>query len=104
MIARPVVLGVALILAALSRPAVALSQDIGDISCDVFSGYVATGTAYVDVFRSYVEGYLAGEKDAGKSPSADRDVTMLMSQVIEVCSSSRDAPLAVAANPSRLVG
>ena len=96
MIVKPLVLGVALIFVALSRPVHALSQDIGDTSCDVISAYVATSPAYIEVFRSYVEGYLAGEKNAGKSPPANGDVAMLLSHVIEFCNSSRNTPFSAA--------
>ena len=66
MIVKPLVLGLLLVCAALSPPALALTQDLGDASCDVISAYVATSPAYIEVFRWYVEGYLAGEKNAGK--------------------------------------
>ena len=95
MIVKPLVLGVALIFVALSRPVHALSQDIGDASCDVISAYVATSPAYIEVFRSYVEGYLAGEKNAGKSPSANarRDAALAS---YEFCNSSRNTPFSAA--------
>ena len=96
MIVKALVLCVALLSVTLSRPANALSQDIGDTSCDVISAYAATSPAYIEIFRSYVEGYIAGEKNAGKSPPANRDVAMLLSQVIEFCNSSRNAPFSTA--------
>ena len=96
MIVKPFVLGLLLICAALPPPANALTQDLGDASCDVISAYVATSPAYVDVFRSYLEGYLAAEKNAGKSPSTKRDVAALLSQVIEFCNSSRNTPFSAA--------
>jgi hypothetical protein len=96
MTVKPLVLGFSLIAAALSPPAHALTQSLGDASCDVISAYVATSPAYIEVFRSYMEGRLAAENNAGKSPSANRDVAMLLSQVIEFCNSSRNTPFSAA--------
>jgi hypothetical protein len=49
----------------LSNSAVALSQDVGGISCDVISDYGATSPAYFEVFQAFLEGYLAGQKKLG---------------------------------------
>jgi hypothetical protein len=77
----------------LSNSAVALSQDVGGISCDVISDYGATSPAYFEVFQAFLEGYLAGQKKLGPD---SRDAATLMSQIIDFCKVSRDATLASA--------
>jgi hypothetical protein len=93
---KSVSLGVALLCLTFSCPASALPQDIGGMSCDVILDYVDTSPAYSDVFRSYLEGFLAGESHAGTRKPDDRDVTALMSGVVAYCASSRDATFASA--------
>jgi len=94
---KPTALVIALVFVTLlSRSATALSQDIGGISCDVISDYSATSPAYHEVFQAFLEGYLAGEKNAAKPGPDNREAGTLMSQIIEYCQVSRDATLASA--------
>jgi hypothetical protein len=80
----------------LSNSAVALSQDVGGISCDVISDYGATSPPYFEVFQAFLEGYLAGQKNSTKLGPDSRDAATLMSQIIDYCKVSRDATLASA--------
>jgi hypothetical protein len=91
---KPAALVIALVsLTLLSRSAVALSQDIGGISCDVISDYSATSPAYLEVFQAFLEGYVAGEKNSAKLGPDSGDATKLMFDVVEYCKANRDATL-----------
>jgi hypothetical protein len=84
MIAKPLVLGAALLSIVLSRPAVALPQDVGELSCRVVAGYIENDPAYVEVFWAYVAGYLAAQMNPGRSLHSS-DVAKVASRAIEIC-------------------
>jgi hypothetical protein len=98
MIFKPAAVVAALISAMLfSGAARALSQpDVGNISCDAILDYVATSPAYYEVFQSFLEGYLAGEKSSSKARGEDREAGTLMPELLEYCRVRRDASLASA--------
>jgi hypothetical protein len=97
LLAKPTAFVIALLsLTLFPRAATALSQEVGGVSCDVVSGYGATSPAYFEVFQAYLEGYLAGERNASKLGKDDRDAKALLSDIIEYCRVSRDVSFASA--------
>jgi hypothetical protein len=96
-IAKPTAVLIALSVMLLHRTTAALSQPgVGHISCDVVLDYIATTPPYYAALRSFLEGYLEGERSNFALGRGNRDATSRMSETIDYCRTHRDADFASA--------